>query len=224
MLATEMTIVVSVKDACSQAPGFIRGLEIFAPPEVHLIYTYPNFESCAKIDLKDVLKRWKRFTLLPLPLRSSPMQGWVDAIPHIKTKYSMLLHNDGYALDHFFGCELLQSLKYHQINTPNRHASSSCTFSSRFGVSCLSTLALCPRVVVASFCSSYMLAAPMLYESKMDGSLAAHATQTNLRLVKDDSPQGITVRHDHSLRRALNRGSDFKEGDQTEFVEDHVRP
>jgi hypothetical protein len=188
MLSGEMTIVVSVKDACSQAPGFIRGLEVFAPPEVHLIYTFPNFESCAKIDLRQVLSRWKKVTLLPLPLRSSPMQGWVDAIPHIKTRYSMLLHNDGYALDSFFGCELLQSLKYHQVNSPN---------------------------------SSYVLAAPMLYESKMDGSLAAHATQTNLRLVKDSSPQGMTVHHDHSLRRALNRGFDFKEGDQTEFVEDH---
>merc|ERR1719460_3344646 len=188
MLSGEMTIVVSVKDACSQAPGFIRGLEVFAPPEVHLIYTFPNFESCAKIDLRQVLSRWKKVTLLPLPLRSSPMQGWVDAIPHIKTRYSMLLHNDGYALDSFFGCELLQSLRYHQTNSPN---------------------------------SSYVLAAPMLYESKMDGSLAAHATQTNLRLVKDGSPQGMTVHHDHSLRRALNRGFDFKEGDQTEFVEDH---
>merc|ERR1719261_2218070 len=140
------------------------------------------------IDLKEVLKRWKKVTLLPLPLRVSPMQGWVDAIPYVKTKYAMLLHNDGYALDSFFGCELLQSLKYHHVNSPN---------------------------------SSYVLAAPMLYESKMDGSLAAHATQTNLRLVKDDSPQGMTVHHDHSLRRALNRGFDFKEGDQTEFVEDH---
>jgi len=55
----------------------------------------------------------------------------------------------------------------------------------------------------------------------MDGSLAAHATQSNLRLVKDGSPQGMTVHHDHSLRRALNRGQDLKEGDQTEFVEDH---
>merc|ERR1719460_1228423 len=187
-LAAEMTIVVSVKDACSQAPGFIRGLEVFAPPEVHLIYTFPNFESCAKIDLRAVLSRWKKVTLLPLPLRSSPMQGWVDAIPHIKTRYSMLLHNDGYALDSFFGCELLRSLKYHQASEPQ---------------------------------AGYVLAAPMLYESKMDGSLAAHATQTNLRLVKDDSPQGMTVHHDHSLRRALNRGNDFKEGDQTEFVEDH---
>ena len=31
MLSSEMTIVVTVKDACSQAPGFIRGLEKFAP-------------------------------------------------------------------------------------------------------------------------------------------------------------------------------------------------
>ena len=114
MLAAEMTIVVSVKDACSQAPGFIKALEVFAPPSVHLIYTYPNFESCASIDLKQVLARWDKVTLLPLPLRVSPMQGWVDAIPHIKTRFSMLLHNDGYALDSFFGCELLQSLKHHQ--------------------------------------------------------------------------------------------------------------
>jgi hypothetical protein len=62
LLSAEMTIVVSVKDACSQAPGFIRSLERFAPPGVHLIYTYPNFESCAAIDLKDVLKRWRKVT------------------------------------------------------------------------------------------------------------------------------------------------------------------
>ena len=95
MLSSEMTIVVTVKDACSQAPGFIRGLEKFAPPGVHLIYTYPDFESCRSIDLKEILARWDKVTVLPLPLRSSPMQGWVDAVPHIKTKYSMLLHNDG---------------------------------------------------------------------------------------------------------------------------------
>lgn len=135
-----------------------------------------------------MLKRWKKVTLLPLPLRSSPMQGWVDAIPYVKTKYSYLVHNDGYALDDFFGCELLRGLQAHQEATPN---------------------------------ASYALAAPMLYESKADGSLAAHATQTNLRLVRDGSALGATVRHDHSLRRALNRGNDFKEGPQTEFVEDH---
>jgi len=155
---------------------------------VHLIYTYPNFKSCASMDLSPVLKRWKKVTTIPLPLRASPMQGWLDAIPFIKTKYSMLLHNDGYALDSFFGCEMLRALKARQQNEPD---------------------------------AGYGLAAPMLFESKADGSLAAHATQTNLRLVEDDSAQGMTVRHDHSLRRALNRGRDYQEGPQTEFVEDH---
>ena len=133
----------------------------------------------------------------------------------------------------------------------------------------------------------YGLAAPMLFESKADGSLAAHATQapppppppcpaprprargalpslcscrragrrkgcgvppappvracsrprvccsprswtlsshallgqTNLRLVEDGSAEGMTVRHDHSLRRALNRGRDYQEGPQA-----HIPP
>ena len=98
------------------------------------------------------------------------------------------LPSRSYALDSFFGCELLQGLKHHQQLTPHLN---------------------------------YSLAAPMLYESKADGSLGAHATQSNLRLVKDSSDHGVAVRHDHSLRRALNRGSDVKEGAQTEFVEDH---
>ena len=51
MLANEMTIIVTVKDTCSQLPGFLTGLERYAPPSVHLIYTYPNFKSCATIDL-----------------------------------------------------------------------------------------------------------------------------------------------------------------------------
>ena len=47
------------------------------------------------------------------------MQGWLDAGPYVKTKYSLLLHNDGYALDSFFGCELLQALKARQQSEPN---------------------------------------------------------------------------------------------------------
>ena len=45
---------LDLKDACSQAPGFIRGLEVFAPPEMHLIYTFPNFESCAKVRSEEI--------------------------------------------------------------------------------------------------------------------------------------------------------------------------
>jgi hypothetical protein len=34
-------------------------------------------------------------------------------------------------------------------------------------------------------------------------------------------PTGRVVRHDHSVSRALNRGGDLDEGEQTEFLEDH---
>ena len=39
-------------------------------------------------------------------------------MPYVKTKYSLLLHNDGYALDSFFGCELVQALKARQRDEP----------------------------------------------------------------------------------------------------------
>lgn len=71
---TSLTSVPTLSPPPPQAPGFIRSLETFAPPGVHLIYTFPNFESCARIDLKKVLARWKRVTVLPLPIRASPMQ------------------------------------------------------------------------------------------------------------------------------------------------------
>ena len=49
----------------------------------------------------------------------------------------------------------------------------------------------------------------------------ARATQENLRLVIDGASGVETVRHDHSVARALNRGADFGEGDQMAFIEDH---
>lgn len=189
-LSKDVTIVVSVKDSCSQAPGFLSGLELFAPKGVHVIYTYPNFTVCDEIDISKQSERWDKFTTIPLPVRSSPMQGWVDAIQLVDTKYTLLLHNDGYALDDFFLCELVNGLRD-------------------------------ANAAQAADAKPFVVAAPMLYESKHDGSLAAHATQTNLRIVPDGPNGEVTVRHDHSLSRALNRGFDFEEGDQSEFLEDH---
>ena len=46
------------------------------------------------------------------------------------------------------------------------------------------------------------------YESKHDGSYAAHATQSNLRLVNE--ADGEIVRHDHSLEMALRRQGEWQ--------------
>jgi len=53
--------------------------------------------------------KWDKVTVLPLPLSVSPMTGWVDAADFVSTKYALLLHNDGYALDPFFTCELVRA-------------------------------------------------------------------------------------------------------------------
>jgi len=192
-LASQVTVVISVKDSCSQAPGFLDHLARTVPRGVHVIHTYPNFTSCAEIDLSSQAKHWDHFEKVPLNIHSSPMVGWLDSVTKnwVKTPYTYLVHNDGYALDDHFLCELLRGLKTRQATEPE-----------------------------------WAIAAPMLYESKHDRSFAAHATQSNVRLVRDkaeDSKYGpLTVRHDHSVRMALRRqGVDLEEGEQKEFLEDH---
>jgi hypothetical protein len=188
-LADDVTIVVSVKDSCSQAPGFIKGLERMAPPGVRLVYTYPNFTSCSELDYSASVKRWDNPILWPLDPHVSPMQGWLDVAKTVTTPYTYLVHNDGYALDPYFLCELVEALKARKAE----HTGDGPHFA---------------------------IAAPMLYESKHDGSYAAHATQSNLRLVNE--ADGEIVRHDHSLEMALRRqGVDLVEGEQVNFLEDH---
>lgn len=177
-LSKQLTVVVTVKDACSQLPGFVEALKPVVGRDTALILTYPNLKSCDPKSLGVDVDSWRSVRTIPLPPHSSPMKGWVEAAPMVDTKYSLLMHNDGYAIDDFFACELVNALE----DKSNQ---------------------------------SYVAAAPMLYESKADGSLAAHATQTRLRMAN-----GV-VRHDHSLARALNRGQDYGEGEQEDFLEDH---
>lgn len=187
-LGDDVTIVVTVKDSCSQAPGFIDGLTKIAPRDVRVIYTYPDFTSCRTINLDAQKQNWDNFTLIPLDPHVSPMQGWVDGGKLVTTPYTYLVHNDGYALDEYFLCEMVEALKQRK---QNRTAD-----------------------------SQFVIAAPALYESKHDGSYAAHATQSNLRLVQEGNID--IVRHDHSLEMALRRqGEDLIEGEQTDFLEDH---
>ena len=56
-------------------------------PQVHLIYTYPNFTSCREVPgLQEALGAWDTATEIALPLRVSPMKGWLDGALKIKTK------------------------------------------------------------------------------------------------------------------------------------------
>ncbi len=177
-----ITVVISIKDTCSQTPAFLRSLKEITTQFTPIIFTYPNSTYCQHWHTS-ALNYWNDVTVLALESESAPMNGWIKAIPYIRTNYSYLVHNDGYALDSTFLCELNGAL-----------------FSRD---------------------SSFVIAVPMLYENDSNNNLMAHATQNSLQVQTSSNIYGTVMFHEHSVYRALNRGTDIQESEQTEFLEDH---
>ena len=102
-LSSKLTVVVTVKDACSQMPGFVKALEPVVGTDTSLILTYPNLTACDPLALKVDLAPWRDVKTVPLPPSSSPMRGWSDSVGLIKTEFALLLRrlsaSDLYAID-----------------------------------------------------------------------------------------------------------------------------
>jgi hypothetical protein len=90
-LSSKLTVVVTVKDACSQMPGFVKALEPVVGTSTSLILTYPNLTACDPLALKVDLAPWRDVKTVPLPPSSSPMRGWSDSVGLIKTEFALLL-------------------------------------------------------------------------------------------------------------------------------------
>ena len=90
-LSQKLTVVVTVKDACSQMPGFVKALEPVVGTSTSLILTYPNLTACDPLALKVDLAPWRDVTTVPLPPSASPMRGWSDSVGLIKTEFALLL-------------------------------------------------------------------------------------------------------------------------------------
>ena len=90
-LSQKLTVVVTVKDACSQMPGFVKALEPVVGTDTSLILTYPNLTACDPLALKVDLAPWRDVKTVPLPPSSSPMRGWSDSVGLIKTEFALLL-------------------------------------------------------------------------------------------------------------------------------------
>ena len=102
-LSSKLTVVVTVKDACSQMPGFVKALEPVVGLQTSLILTYPNLTACDPLDLGVNLAPWRDVKTVPLPPSASPMRGWSDSVGLIKTEFALLLRrwsaSDLYAID-----------------------------------------------------------------------------------------------------------------------------
>ena len=90
-LSSKLTVVVTVKDACSQMPGFVKALEPVVGLDTSLILTYPALSACDPRDLQVDLAPWRDVKTVPLPPSASPMRGWSDSVGLIKTEFALLL-------------------------------------------------------------------------------------------------------------------------------------
>lgn len=187
-LARELTAVVTVKDACSHWNDFVVHWGARLPRQTRVIYAYPDFPACHQQvaqTLEAFRTHFDRAEALPLPFNSSPMQGWWQAAPMLRTRYALLMHNDVYEVANSSCCWLLRALQEDSLAAA---------------------------------------AAPSIFETRDDGSLAFHTTQSRLHLRADGSGRGLApwLLHEHDFAVGMNRGADLPMGPQNDFIEDHA--
>ena len=119
-LARDITVVVGTKDSVTPSQSQLAHLAKALPKGVRVIYTYPAplFEEPEEYAAKlraAAGPMAKRLKLLPVGAFSNPFRAWLEAAPLIKTKYTLLMHNDVWLLDdrgHFLS-ELHGALERH---------------------------------------------------------------------------------------------------------------
>lgn len=185
-LIDSVTLVVTVKDTCSQAELLLKHLSTIYPRDMKVIYAYPNIRGCRHVEAEQaVSKLFQNATTLAVGRSDAPIAGFLKAQPLMKTKYAVLMHNDAYPLERDFACQLFRGLEANP---------------------------------------SYPIAAPQIYETAGKGVIVPHGHHQNLHLrPSKTSSNGLRIDYDLSMNLLTQRlPSDFKEGPQVDFLEDHA--
>lgn len=109
LLVEKLTVVISAKDTCSQGVSVLLHLLSVLPKNISIFYVYPDFIGCNLIDLN--LDLFDNLIIKKIPSYSSPIKGFLDVQNLIKTQYTLLMHNDVYAMDYNSFCELYRGLE-----------------------------------------------------------------------------------------------------------------
>ena len=121
-LARDVTVIVGTKDSITPTLTQLRHLAAALPAGVRVIYTYPRPPWADAATYLKQLKEAagpdlaKHTQFLPVASFSNPFDAWLQAIPHVRTKYTLLMHNDVFLLDgrgHFLS-ELHGALEAHE--------------------------------------------------------------------------------------------------------------
>jgi len=185
-LIDSVTLVVTVKDTCSQAEQLLKYLANIYPKNMDVIYAYPAIRGCRHVEAELAASRlFPNATTLAVGRSDAPIAGFLKAQPLIKTKYAVLMHNDAYPLERDFACQLYRGLEANP---------------------------------------SYPIAAPQIYETAGKGIIVPHGHHQNLHVrPSKTSANGLRIDYDLSWNLLTQRlPSDFKEGPQIDFLEDHA--
>ena len=104
VLARDVTVVVGTKDAVTPTTTQLTHLGNALPAGVRVIYTYPDPVWDDKVEHEKLLYASagplaRRLKLLAVDSFSNPFKAWLAAVPHVKTQYTLLMHNDVFLLD-----------------------------------------------------------------------------------------------------------------------------
>jgi hypothetical protein len=124
VLASDITVVVGTKDTITPTVTQLRHLADALPQGVRVLYTFPQplwedaDEYAAKLKEAAGLLG-ERVRLVPVGSFCNPFEAWLQAVPLVRTKYTLLMHNDVFLLDtrgHFLS-ELYGALEAHPEHT-----------------------------------------------------------------------------------------------------------
>lgn len=114
-LVEKVTILVTVKDTCSQKYSFLENLRKMYPKDMRVVYAYPGMPGCKHVNTKDKIDfvrqtMFPRYTEIEYPAHESPIGGYHAAHELLQTPYVMLSRNDAYPMERQFLCELYRAL------------------------------------------------------------------------------------------------------------------
>lgn len=109
-----VSLVVTVKDTCAQAPQHLEYLASMFPEDIQVIYAYPGIRGCRHVPVDDIGRRlFKSWTSIEIGRADAPIIGFLQAQKVLKTKYAVLMHNDAYPMEADFACEMYRALEAH---------------------------------------------------------------------------------------------------------------
>jgi hypothetical protein len=112
LLTEKVTLLITVKDTCSQGVSLLSYLASMLPRNISIIYVYPDFIGCNLIDVN--LELFSNLIVKKISSSSSPIEGFLKAQLLINTPYTLLMHNDAYPMDYMSICELFRALENHE--------------------------------------------------------------------------------------------------------------